>query len=358
MNVLDSLFLGNPLRLWVIAVSLALLTFVLLGLAKKFGGPKAAARAGKSAAEWDDFAAELVRRTHYFFLLMISILLGSYFVALPDSSRLFLKRLAVLALLIQLAFWVNGLYDSWRARIQQHRKQDGPAGLATYAAFGFMVRLAVWTVVALLALDNFGIHITALVAGLGVGGIAVALAIQNILGDMFASMSIVLDKPFVVGDFIVVDDLQGTVERIGLKTTRVRGLGGEQLVFANSDLLKSRVRNYQRMTERRAVFALKVIPETPPEKLAAIPGVIKGIIDAQELARFERSCFKAFGDFSLNFENSYYVKAPDYGTYMDVQQAINLAVCRRFKEEGIELAYTPLKKYLIPEAALPPETKD
>jgi small-conductance mechanosensitive channel len=356
MNVLDLLFLKNPLRLWVLAVSVTLLAFVILAFAKKFGGPKAVARAQKSAAEWDDFAATLIERTRYFFLLMAAILLGSSFLTMPDSSRLLLRRLGVLALLIQIAVWANGLYDCWRARIQRQRKQDGAAGLTTYAAFGFLVRLAVWTIVALLALDNFGIHITALVAGLGVGGIAVALAVQNILGDLFASMSIVLDKPFVVGDFIVVDDLQGTIEHIGLKTTRIRSLGGEELVFANSDLLKSRIRNYQRMEERRAVFALRVSPQTPLDKLAAIPGMIQEIIEAQELARFERSRFKAIGDFSLNFENSYYIKSPDYGTYLEVQQAINLAVLRRFQEEGIEFAY-PAQRVFISGGPSAPEAK-
>jgi len=177
------------------------------------------------------------------------------------------------------------------------------------------------------------------VAGLGVGGIAVALALQNILGDVFASMSILLDKPFVTGDFITVDELMGTVEHVGLKTTRLRSLSGEQLVFANSDLLKSRIRNYQRMEERRVAFAVRLAYPTPAEKLAAIPAIVREIIDAQELARFGRSHFKSFGTFSLDFENVYYVKSPDYDTYMDVQQAINLAICRRFQEEGIEFAH-------------------
>lgn len=353
MNILEGLFLGNPLRLWVIAVGVAAVSFLVLSIAKKSGGPKVAALARKSAAEWDDVAAEIIRRTRYLFLLLVSILLGSYFVVLPGPTRLFLKRLTMLALLIQIAIWVNGLYDCWRARIQRQRKQDGPASLATYTAFGFMVRLAVWTIVVLLALDNFGIHITALVAGLGVGGIAIALAVQNILGDLFGSMSIVLDKPFVIGDCILVDDLMGTVEHIGLKTTRLRSLSGEQLVFANSDLLKSRIRNYQRMEERRVVFSLGVVYETPPEKLAAIPGMIKEIIEAQELAHFERSHFRKFGPSSLDFENVYHVKSPDYRTYMDVQQAINLAVCRRFQEEGIEFAY-PTQTILLDRSSAPP----
>ncbi|MFZ2053792.1 MAG: mechanosensitive ion channel domain-containing protein, partial [Candidatus Aminicenantales bacterium] len=143
-----------------------------------------------------------------------------------------------------------------------------------------------------------------------------------------------------------------TVERIGLKTTRVHSLGGEQLIFANSDLLKSRIRNYQRMEERRIVFNVGVVYQTPPEKLAAIPGMLEEIIKAQDLARFDRSHFKAFGNFSLDFENVYYVNSPDYNIYMNVQQAINLAVFRRFQDEGIEFAY-PTQTILIDRGADP-----
>jgi small-conductance mechanosensitive channel len=196
-----------------------------------------------------------------------------------------------------------------------------------------------WAVVALLALDNMGFDITALVAGLGVAGIAVGLAVQNILGDLFASLSIVLDKPFVIGDFIVVDNLPGTVERIGIKTTRVRSLSGEQLVFSNADLLKSRIRNYRRMTERRVVFSVGVTYETGEEKLGTIPGILRGIVEAQGNVRFDRAHFQSFGDSALVFEVVYYILTPDYSRYMDIQQEINFAIHRRFTAEGISFAY-------------------
>jgi small-conductance mechanosensitive channel len=339
MNILESVFYHNTLRIWLIALGVVLLSFLVLSVVNKIGGRKATAFARRTATELNDFVVELVRRTKYFFLLLVSIFVGSHFLVLPNTAKLFLRRLTFLAFLVQVAIWGNGLYECWRGRIQRQKKEEDSASLAAYTAFGFLVRLALWTIVLLLALDNLGINITALIAGLGVGGIAVALAVQNILGDLFASMSILLDKPIVIGDFIIVDDLMGRVEHIGLKTTRVRSLGGEQLIFANSDLLKSRIRNFQRMEERRAVFTVRVVYQTPSEKLAAIPGMIKEIIEAQGLARFDRSHFKAFGDFSPDFENSYYVRSPEYDIYMDVQQAINLAICRRLQEEGIELAY-------------------
>jgi small-conductance mechanosensitive channel len=185
-----------------------------------------------------------------------------------------------------------------------------------------------------------------LVAGLGIGGIAVALALQNVLGDLFASLSIILDKPFVLGDFIIVGDLLGVVEKIGLKTTRVRSLSGEQLIFANSDLLSSRIRNFKRMQERRIAFGFGVLYQTKPEQLEAIPGMVKGIIEGQENARFDRAHFKGFGESAYDFEVVYFLNTPDYVAYMDCQQAINLGICRGLAERGVEFAYPTRTIYL------------
>jgi small-conductance mechanosensitive channel len=200
------------------------------------------------------------------------------------------------------------------------------------------VRLTLWVVVLLLALDNLGVNVTALVAGLGIGGIAVALATQNILSDAFASLSIVLDRPFVVGDFIVVDSLMGRVEHIGLKTTRVRSPSGEEIIFANSELLKSRIRNYRGSYERRVVFSVGVTYETPHAKLARIPTNIREIIEAQEHARFERAHFAKLAESALIFEVVYYVLSSDETLFMDIQHAINLALYVRFQKDGVEFA--------------------
>ena len=191
----------------------------------------------------------------------------------------------------------------------------------------------------LIALDNIGVNITTLIAGLGISGIAVALAVQNILGDLFASFSIVLDKPFVIGDFIIVDDYLGTVEHVGLKTTKIRSLSGEQLVFSNADLLKSRIRNYKRMNERRDVFTIGVLYQTPHEILSQIPKMICKIIENQAQVRFDRAHFKEYGDYSLKFEVVYWIQNPDYNVYMDTQQSINLDIFKHFKEAGVEFAY-------------------
>jgi small-conductance mechanosensitive channel len=199
-----------------------------------------------------------------------------------------------------------------------------------------------------LLLENLGVNITGLVAGLGIGGIAVALALQNILSDLFSSFSIMLDKPFVVGDFIVVDEHLGGVEKIGLKTTRIRSLSGEVIVFSNADLLKSRVKNYRHMAERRVAFSVGVTYQTSHDTLRTISTMLADIIREQPKVRIDRVHFKEFGDSALIFEAVYYVTDPGFNTYMDIQQAINLEIYRRFSEAGIEFAYPTRTLYVQP----------
>ncbi len=211
---------------------------------------------------------------------------------------------------------------------------------------GFLLRFGVWATFVMLALDNLGIDVGPMIAGLGIGGLALGLALQGTLSDLFASFSIVFDRPFTVGDYIQVDALTGTVEHVGLKTTRVRSLTGEQLVFSNSDLLGSRIQNFQRREERRVVFTLGVTYDTPPARLAQVPGLIQEIVEGHGHTRFDRCCFMAFADSSLNFETVYHLQVPDYPTYAATHHAINLEIFRRFAEEGIEFAYPTQTVYL------------
>lgn len=214
-------------------------------------------------------------------------------------------------------------------------------------ALAFVAKFVIYSIVLLVALDNVpGVEITTLIASLGIGGVAVALAVQNILGDLFASLSISLDKPFVIGDFITVGDDAGQVEQIGLKTTRLRSISGEQLIFSNSDLLNSRVRNYKRMQERRIVFSFGVVYSTPAAQLEEIPRRVQEIIEQQENARFDRAHFKSFGNSSLDYEVVYYVLSNDYALYMTIQQAINLALYRLFQEQEIEFAFPTRTVYV------------
>lgn len=249
------------------------------------------------------------------------------------------------------AFWGSAAISFGILRYRQQKMEEDAHSVTTFTALGFILRIILWSFILLLALDNLGVKITTLVAGLGIGGIAVALAMQNLLGDLFASLSIVLDKPFVIGDFIIVDNYLGSVEYIGLKTTRVRSLSGEQLIFANSDLLKSRIRNFKRMFERRVVFSIGVIYQTPHQKLILIPKIIQEIIEGQEATRFDRAHFKEYGNFSLNYEVVYWVLNSDYNSYMDIQQAVNLEIFRRFEQEGIEFAYPTQVVYVSQEGA-------
>jgi small-conductance mechanosensitive channel len=178
----------------------------------------------------------------------------------------------------------------------------------------------------------------ALLAALGIGGIAIALAVQTILGDLFASVSIALDKPFVIGDLITVDQMSGNVEYIGLKSTRLRSVTGEQLVFSNADLLSRAIRNFQRLERRRVIFIVGVDYNTPTEKLAALPATFQQVVEAQAMVTFERAHLKVFGSQALNFEIAYVLDSPDAKLYLDTQQAVNLAICQRLAEEGIQLA--------------------
>jgi small-conductance mechanosensitive channel len=265
---------------------------------------------------------------------------------LPDRIHSIVSNLLIITLLLQAGIWGVTFIASALEIYRQQALEKNRAAVTTINLIDLVSKVVLWAIIILLALDNLGVNITALVAGLGIGGIAVALALQNILGDLFASLSITFDKPFIIGDFLVISEHMGSVEHIGLKTTRVRSLSGEQLVFSNSDLLKSRIHNYGRMFERRVVSSIGVTYETPREKLKMIPTIIREAVEAQDKTRFDRSNFMNFGDYALMFETVYYVLSPDYNIYMDIQQSIYFTIHERFEQEGIEFAY-PTQKLFV-----------
>ena len=292
-------------------------------------------------------------------LLPIALVAGARTAALPSEVVSVSRVLMMLGLLVQAVIWAEHAIGFAANRYQQTREDDRVRAdsAAIVAALTLLVRLVLWSLLLLVVLDNLGIDVTALVAGLGIGGIAVALAAQNILGDLFSSLSIMIDRPFVVGDFIIVGDAMGTVEHVGLKTTRVRSLSGEQLVFSNADILQSRIHNYQRLQERRILFTLGVVYHTPYDVLQAIPGMLREIIEGHEDVRFDRAHFARYADSALEFEIVYYVLVSDYNRYMDVQESINLLIFRRFGEAGIDFAYPSRTLYMqsvIGSAALEP----
>jgi small-conductance mechanosensitive channel len=339
MTILEDLYFGNTLQVWATALVIAAVTFFGLKILQRVVVHRVGKMASRTTTEVDDLVVDVLRSTRMFFLLAVSAYAGSLGLTLPDHVSRLVQTAVVLSLLVQGALWGNRVVSFVLGRALQRRMEKDAASTSTIAALGFVTRLLLWCIVLLLALDNMGVNVTGLVAGLGIGGIAVALALQNILGDLFASLSIVLDKPFVVGDFIIVDDLLGTVEYIGLKTTRIRSLSGEQIVFSNTDLLGSRIRNFKRMYERRIAFSLGVTYQTSYETLAQLGSVLRTIVESVEGTRFDRAHFKGYGPSSLDFEVVYFVQNPDYNVYMDIQQKINLEIYRRFAELGVEFAY-------------------
>jgi small-conductance mechanosensitive channel len=344
-------FAGNTVTAWAVALSILLVTMVSLRLLTRLIARQVRRLAKGTTNSLDDLVGDLVERTNVLFVGVMALWAASYALVLTPRATQALRVLLVFAFLIQAAVWVSAVADHFLSSYRKRVQAEDPGVATAMGAVRFLVRVAVWGVVLLIALDTLGVDITTLIAGLGVGGIAVALAVQNVLGDLFASLAIVLDKPFVVGDFIDVGGHLGVVENVGLKTTRVRSLSGEELVIANSDLLSSRIRNYKRMSQRRALFAIGVVYGTPSDKLRRIPELIRKAVESRDNARFDRSHFKSFGDSALVFETVYFMTVPDYNSYMDTQQAINLELYQRFEAEEIEFAYPTQTLFLKHELA-------
>ena len=336
----DTVFWGNTVTRWAIAAGVTLGLVLLLRIVAAVVARQIKTFASHTDNAIDDLIADLLDKTRLLFILVIAAWGGSQFLTMSDRAAQIVRSVLVLGLLVQAGFWASALVTYFLRHYRKQMMEEDPGVATAMGAVGFLARLGVWSAVALIALDTLGVDITTLIAGLGVGGIAVALAVQNVLGDLFASVSIILDKPFVVGDFINLGgEHVGTVENVGLKTTRVRALSGEQLVVSNSDLLSSRIRNFKRMQERRVVFEIGVIYGTPADTVRQIPDVIRAAVESRENTRFDRSHFKAFGDSALLFETVYFMSVPDYPAYMDTQQAINLEIYERFEEMDVEFAF-------------------
>ncbi|MFA7350128.1 MAG: mechanosensitive ion channel family protein [Methylotenera sp.] len=286
----------------------------------------------------DDFLISSIEKS-----LIPIVYFGVLYIALHtlDLSENFKHGLGMATIILITLLVVSALISAVNFAIQSYlnKSSDANSGAKQLVGIRGLITFVIWVIALVFLLDNLGVKISAVVAGLGIGGIAVALAAQAVLGDLFSYFVIFFDKPFEVGDFIIIGDKMGVVEHIGIKTTRIRALGGEQMVFSNTDLTNSRVHNYKKMEQRRVVFKLGVTYQTSLEKLKAIPDMVKSAIEALPDATFDRGHFASYGDFSLNFEFVYHVAGADYNKYMDVQQAINLTVFEAFETEGIEFAY-------------------
>ncbi len=339
-------FADNAAQDWLIAAIVVVVMIVLLRTVMGIGLRRLRAIAKKTETDVDDLATELLEKTKFLFVALVALYVGARSLNLPPEVDDLLSTILVLGFLIQGASWANGFVNFMLESWARQKFEADPTISTALGSVGFLIRFAVWATFIMLALDNLGIDVGPLVASLGIGGLALALALQGVLGDLFASLTIIFDKPFAVGDYIQVGDLAGTVQHVGLKSTRIRAATGEQLVFANADLLGSRIRNFQSRQERRCAFTLGVTYDTSSEKLGRIPDLIRKIIESRENTRFDRSFFLAFGDSALNFETVYYMLVPDFQTYGETHHAINLEIFRTFAEEGIEFAYPTQTVYL------------
>lgn len=338
---------GNSVQAWAISLTLVLIVTIGLRSAARIALKRVAALAAKTQTGLDDLAVELLSKTQTLAIFLVAIWAAARPLTIEPGAEAVLSGVLVVGVLLQAGFWGMGVINYASLRWRRQQLQHDPSLATAMGALGFVLKLALWSVLAITALANLGVDITAFVASLGIGGIAIALALQNVLGDLFASLSIVLDKPFVIGDFVIVDDLVGTVEHVGLKTTRIRSISGEQLVVSNADLLSSRIRNYKRMSERRIAFTFGVTYDTPPAALRGIPGLVARVVRDQEHTRFDRCHLKALAAHSLDFETVYYLTVPDYEAYMDVQQAVNLALIEAFADDGIEFAFPTQTLYVV-----------
>jgi small-conductance mechanosensitive channel len=344
-QITEQMFLGNRIANYLIAVFLFLAGSGAINLFRRLLLKRLKKWAEKTATTLDDFLVELIKKIvlplAYFGILYLSI-------NTLNLHPLLKKGVDIIGMVILTIFTarLGTALISYGFDIYQTKRGKDSSLERSLNGILRVTKILIWGLAIVFLLDNLGFKISAVIAGLGIGGVAVALAAQAVLGDLFSYFAIMFDRPFEVGDFIILDDYLGTIEQIGIKTTRVRSLGGEQLVFSNTDLTNSRLRNYKRMGKRRVVFKLGVTYQTPLDKLKVIPGIIEKAVKGVKDTTFDRAHFFSYADFSLVFEIVYYVLSRDYNKYMDIQQEINFAIKEVFEKQDIEFAYPTQTLYL------------
>lgn len=334
-DALRHLLADVPLLAWLRAAAIGAATWVALIQGRRLAVRRLGAVVERTETLVDDIALAMLRRTRGWFLVLLALWAAA--AAAPPLAALdrWPRHVLVLLTLLQAGLWLGTGWGTWLARALAAR---GASGQTALEAVAFAGRTATWLLLAIVGLENLGVNITALVTGLGIGGIAIALALQNVLGDLFASLSIVLDKPFEVGDAIQVDAFEGVVEHIGLKTTRVRGVDGEQQVFANADLLKARIRNLQRRHERRVVLVHTLDATATPDALAALGPAVRDAVAAIDGIRLDRAALRAATPEGLEFETVYWVAAADFPHHVAAREGVLLAVHRALRDLGVGLA--------------------
>jgi len=342
---LETVFLGNTIKEYLIATLVFLIVSFALKIIKNKVIHYLEKLFQKTSNEYDDMFIDMLKALRPFFYSYLGLFTALQFVNLSKAIGDITDGLMIVVVVFQAIFVLNVVVDFFLKK-KLTKNSDDPSRESATSFLSGIVKGSLWVFGVVLILSNFGINVTSLVAGLGIGGIAVALAVQNILGDLFSSFAIFFDKPFEVGDTIQVGQDRGTVEKIGIKTTRVRSLQGEEIVISNKELTSARIQNYRRLDERRAQILFGVLYETSAEKLRQIPEMVREIIEPIEKARFARCHFTTFGDSALNFETVYHVESQDYDLFMDIQQEINQKILFKFNEEGIGMAYPTRTVYL------------
>ena len=338
-EMLQRSFLGASLQAWLAAALTAAIVFLALVLSRRMLVSRAGALAVRTRTRVDDALVAILAETRTWVCLSVAVLIAVGSLPLRHGHAI-VASLWMIVLLLQSAIWGAAAITFWTQHHLAHRTQESDrTSIAMIGAIGVGAKVLLWIVIAATALQSvFHVAITPLITGLGISGIAVALAVQNILGDLLAALAIVFDKPFDVGDMIGVDQITGVVEHIGLKTTRLRSISGEQIIIGNGDLLKSRLRNFRRMYERRVAFNLDVAFDTPTDIVATLPQMVQAIVTAQSPVRFDRCHIASLTEWAIRVEVVYFVLDADYVRYMDIQQSINLEVLRRFSARAIRFA--------------------
>jgi small-conductance mechanosensitive channel len=334
----STVFLEISTEQWLFCLAAIVISFIVIRAAWSLLIARLTKLFAHTSNQLDDLILEIIKSTGSFTFLLISVLIGVQFLDIPERLAETIDHLWFVVIGIQAAVWLSKAVTLWaKGRLHPHGLQDQNPVITR--VISWILKTMLWSILLLAVLSNLGVNITAFIASLGVGGIAVALAVQNVLADLFASLAIGLDKPFEVGDFIISGEILGSVELVGLKTTHIRSLDGEQIIISNTELLKRVIRNYKRMATRRVAFAFGVTYDTPIEKIKEIPAAVKKIVEGAGDLRFDRAHFKGFGASSLDFEVVYILNSGDYNIYMDTQQKINLDIMAELQAREVDFAF-------------------
>jgi small-conductance mechanosensitive channel len=349
ISILSYEFFGNTIQEYLISLGVFVFSLIGLKIFKAIILKKLKDLTNQTKTDIDNLLFRAIDFVGWMFYVVFSLFLAVRFVVLPP----WLERAIDYALIIVAVYYIVKSLQVFidfgvqrTAEKMQDKEESASFDPSVIKLLSKIAKIVLWIVALAVVLQNLGFNVSTLVAGMGLGGLAVAFAIQNILGDIFASFSIYFDKPFQIGDFIIVGDDMGTVVKIGIKSTRMTSLTGEELVISNKELTESRIHNYKKMKERRIVFGFGVLYETPNEKLRKIPEIVGNIMSKMDLARLDRVNFKDFGDSSLNYEVVYYLNSADYNDYMNIQEEMNLKIKEAFEKEGIGMAYPTQTVYL------------